>query len=53
MEHDAIWWLGYITMWLVVVYSVSLFLMRILMFLYSILDDIEEQLRKKMNDENK
>lgn len=53
MEHDAIWWLGYITMWLGVVYSVSLFLMRILMFLYSILDDIEEQLRKKMNDENK
>lgn len=50
MEHDAIWWLGYITMWLSVVYFASLFLMRILMFLYSILDNIEEQLRKKMND---
>lgn len=50
MEHDAIWWLGYIAMWLSVVYFASLFLMRILMFLYSILDNIEEQLRKKMND---
>ena len=53
MEHDAIWWLGYITMWLGVVYSASLFLMRILMFWCNLLDDFEEYLRKKMNDDNK
>ena len=53
MEHDGFWWLGYITMWLGSVFLAALFLMRVLMFWCNFLDDFEEYLRKKMNDDNK
>lgn len=53
MEHDGFYWLGYITMWLGVVYIVAIFLIRLLMFWCNLLDDFEEYLRKKRNDDNK
>ena len=53
MEHDGFWWLGYITMWLGTVFLAALFLMRVLMFWCNLLDDFEEYIRKKMNDDNK
>lgn len=43
LYNDVVWHL----------FLAALFLMRVLMFWCNLLDDFEEYLRKKMNDDNK